>query len=625
MWSTEMYKIEKFIQSKEKEWLIFLNPRLSRILYNKDYYKDFNFFVDKKSFLNMGFVWGYHKNSLNMQIFYKNEKIADSTITVCSHIQLGNNLTPNIMYHLTDAVGNSVVVYQDFWVVLIPKNISFIWNKYSGLIEETYIEDIDIYSSKWEFLYSVNKKLGKDLQFSVKDNVLNYVENEQDKICLLLKDRIIDNINDNKFCTDWILHYNYIINSTKDDKIVYVDKGEIQELPFPTLKFLFKTYEYLSEYNENEYKKIDFLYAKSLDYTYYDLVLRNSYLSFEVKDDNSEELQTKYKQLEENLKSLGWEVEKSYSDSKERTFKIGYIPEIHLFMSWNIVKYLKKIDNTIYFDRRDQKIKKIERFGDFEVLKENIDSIKLSKIKNKKGEFNGFLSISNSFNLTIYDKNLKEISKLDLRNVLWDIKEVQDIIIAKEKFDKLFWSNIFFVWKIWSEKWIFINKENLSVKVVNIWLILNFSSANENINLRKKLMKSLFSNELSTEENNIFNKPFNKRRIKTTLMEDEKRVWKDQIQYMLKNIDCLVLLWIKWINTYYKYVDKKLPEECSMRKSYMLDFIWKNKNLLFSLDYDTTLMIKLTNIDVEEMKQRALNTGKYYYLLQDNWKLNYFQ
>ena len=625
MWSTEMYKIEKFIQSKEKEWLIFLNPRLSRILYNKDYYKDFNFFVDKKSFLNMGFVWGYHKNSLNMQIFYKNEKIADSTITVCSHIQLGNNLTPNIMYHLTDAVGNSVVVYQDFWVVLIPKNISFIWDKSSGLVKKTYIKDVDVYSFKWEFLYSVNKKLGKDLQFSVKDNVLNYVENEQDKICLLLKDRIIDNINDNKFCTDWILHYNYIINSTKDDKIVYVDKGEIQEFPFTTLKFLFKTYEYLSEYNENEYKKISILYAKSLDYTYYDLVLRNSYLSFEVKDDNSEELQTKYKQLEENLKSLGWEVEKSYSDLKERTFKIGYIPEINLFMSWNIVKYLKKIDNTIYFDRRDQKIKKIERFGDFEVLKENIDSIKLSKIKNKKDEFNGFLSISPNFNLTIYDKNLKETSKLDLKNVLWDIKEVQDIIIAKVKFDKLFWSNIFFVWKIWSEKWIFINKENLSVKVVNIWLILNFSSANENINLRKKLMKSLFSNELSTEENNIFNKPFNKRRIKTTLMEDEKRVWKDQIQYMLKNIDCLVLLWIKWINTYYKYVDKKFPEECSMRKSYMLDFIWKNKNLMFSLDYDTNLMVKLTNIDVEEMKQRALNTGKHYYLLQDNWKLNYFQ
>ena len=57
----------------------------------------------------------------------------------------------------------------------------------------------------------------------------------------------------------------------------------------------------------------------------------------------------------------------------------------------------------------------------------------------------------------------------------------------------------------------------------------------------------------------------------------------------------------------------------------MLDFIWKNKNLMFSLDYDTNLMIKLTNIDVEEMKQRALNTGKHYYLLQDNWKLNYFQ
>ena len=620
-----MYKIEKFIQSKEKEWLIFLNPRLSRILYDKDYYKDFNFFVDKKSFLNMGFVWGYHKNSLNIQIFYKNEKIADSTIFIFSYTKLGNNLTPNIMYHITNAIGDSIVIYEDFWVVVLPKNISFIWNKSSGLIEETYIEDIDVYSSKWEFLYSVNKKLGKDLQFSVKDNVLNYVENEQDKICLLLKDRIIDNINDNKFCTDWILHYNYIINSTKDDKIVYVDKGEIQEFPFPTLKFLFKTYEYLSEYNENEYKKIDILYAKSLDYTYYDLVLRNSYLSFEVKDDNSEELQTKYKQLEENLKSLGWEVEKSYSDSKERTFKIGYIPEIHLFMSWNIVKYLKKIDNTIYFDRRDQKIKKIERFGDFEVLKENIDSIKFSKIKNKKGEFNGFLSISNSFNLTIYDKNLKEISKLDLRNVLWDIKEVQDIIIAKVKFDKLFWSNIFFVWKIWSEKWIFINKENLSVKVVNIWLILNFSSANEDINLRKKLMKGFFSNELSREEDKIFNKPFNKRRIKTTFIDEGKKVWKEQTQYILQHIDCLVLLWIKWINTYYKYKDKKFPEECSMRKSYMLDFIWKNKNLMFSLDYDTNLMIKLTNIDVEEMKQRALNTGKHYYLLQDNWKLNYFQ
>ena len=341
MWSTEMYKIEKFIQPKEKEWLIFLNPRLDKF-FDKDYYKDFNFFLDKNSFLNMGVANSYHKNSLNIQIFYKNEKIVDSTILIFSYTKLGNNLTPNIMYHITNAIGNSVVIYEDFWVVVLPKNISFIWNKYSGLIEETYIEDIDVYSSKWEFLYSVNKKLGKDLQFSVKDKVLNYVENEQGKICLLLKDRIIDNVNKRKYCTDWILHYNYIINSTKDDKIVYVDKGEIQEFPFPTLKFLFKTYEYLSEYNENEYKKISILYAKSLDYTYFDLVLRNSYLSFEVKDDNSEELQTKYKQLEENLKSLGWEVEKSYSDSKERTFKIGYIPELHLFMSWNIVKYLKK-------------------------------------------------------------------------------------------------------------------------------------------------------------------------------------------------------------------------------------------------------------------------------------------
>jgi hypothetical protein len=55
-------------------------------------------------------------------------------------------------------------------------------------------------------------------------------------------------------------------------------------------------------------------------------------------------------------------------------------------------------------------------------------------------------------------------------------------------------------------------------------------------------MKSLFSNELSTEENNIFNKPFNKRRIKTTIMEEETKVSKDQTQYKLKNIDCLVLL-----------------------------------------------------------------------------------
>ena len=68
-----------------------------------------------------------------------------------------------------------------------------------------------------------------------------------------------------------------------------------------------------------------------------------------------------------------------------------------------------------------------------------------------------------------------------------------------------------------------------------------------------------------------------------------------------------------------------MPEECNMRKSYMLNFLWNNKNLMFSLDYETNLMVKLTNIDVEEMKQRALNKGKYYFILQDNWKLNYFQ
>ena len=617
MWSTEIYKVGNLIQAKEKEWLLFLNPRLDKF-FDKDYYKDFNFFLDKNSFLNMGVTNSYHKNSLNIQIFYKNEKIVDSTIFIFSYTKLGNNLTPNIMYHITNAIGNSVVVYEDFWVVVLPKNISFIWNKYSGLIEETYIEDIDVYSSKWEFLYSVNKKLGKDLQFNVKGNVLDYVENEQDKICLLLKDRIIDNVNKRKYCTDWILHYNYIINSTKDDKIVYVDKGEIQEFPFTTLKFLFKTYEYLAEYNENEYKKIDILYAKSLDYTYFDLVLRNSYLSFEVKDDNSEELKIKYKQLEENLKSLGWEVEKSYSDSKERTFKIGYIPEIHLFMSWNIVKYLKKIDNKIYFDRRDQKIKKIERFGDFEVLKENIDSIKLSKIKNKKDEFNGFLSISPNFNLTIYDKNLKETSKLDLKNVLWDIKEVQDIIISIKKFDKIFWSNILFVWKLWSDKWIFIDKENLSMKVIDIWPILNFSTVYENRNLHKKLEEWNF-NRLSKEENTIFNKTFSKRRIKTTYMEELK-----EGQHLLKNIDCLATFWIKWINSLYEFSNKKLLENFNIRILYMLNLFRVQKNLFFSLCYEEKLMLELTTMKIEEMRQIGLNKWNYY-ILQDNGKINYFK
>lgn len=625
MWSTEIYKVGNLIQAKE-EWLLFLNPELEKI-FEKDCFKNFSFFIDEKSLINNGFQWGYYKISFNLQVFYRNKKIADTIMNVSSYSQLDKYLQYlpwDMLYQISSVIDVIAVIYQDFWVVVLPKNISFVWDKIRFLVDSINIKNIDVYSFKWKFLYSVNKKLGKDLEFIIKDKFLEYCENQEDKICLLTQDKIIDNIKKEKFCTDWILYYKYINNSTKDDKIVYAKKDGIQELPFSTIEFFHKTYEYLKEYNINKYQKIDIVYAKTLDYHYLELILRKDFLSLNGMNDNSEEVRTKYKQLEENLKILGWEVIESYFIC-DKTLKIGYIPELHLFMSWNIVKYLKKIDNTIYFDRRDQKIKKIERFGDFKVLKENIDSIKFSKIKNKKGEFNGFLSLSNSFNLTIYDKNLKETSKLDLKNVLWDIKEVQDIIIAKEKFDKLFWSNIFFIWKIWSDKWIFIDKENLSVKVVNIWLILNFSSANEDINLRKKLMKSLFSNELSTEENNIFNKPFNKRRIKTTFLEEEKKISKEQTQYLLQHVDCLVLLWIKWINTYYKYVDKKFPEECSMRKSYMLDFIWKNKNLMFSLDYDTNLMIKLTNIDVEEMKQRGLNTGKHYYLLQDNWKLNYFQ
>jgi len=72
----------------------------------------------------------------------------------------------------------------------------------------------------------------------------------------------------------------------------------------------------------------------------------------------------------------------------------------------------------MYLDTREHKIINIEKSGEFKVLKENIDSIELTKITNKKDEFNGFLSISSEFNLTVYDKNVKETSRLDLKNVL---------------------------------------------------------------------------------------------------------------------------------------------------------------------------------------------------------------
>jgi hypothetical protein len=148
------------------------------------------------------------------------------------------------------------------------------------------------------------------LKFTVKEDFLEYWEDERDKVCLLLKDKIIDNIDTENFYKDriLILHYNDISNSTKDDKIVYA-KNEIQELSFPIISNFQKTYKVLKEYNINEYKKIDLLYTKTLDYQYFELVLRNQFLSFV----NSEEAKIKCKQLEENLNILGWEVEALYS------------------------------------------------------------------------------------------------------------------------------------------------------------------------------------------------------------------------------------------------------------------------------------------------------------------------
>ena len=159
------------------------------------------------------------------------------------------------------------------------------------------------------------------------------------------------------------------------------------------------------------------------------------------------------------------------------------------------------------------------------------------------------------------------------------------------------------------------------MKVVDIWPILNFSTVSENRNLQKKL-EEWNLNKLSKEENTIFNKIFSKRRINTTYMEEL-----EEGQHLVKNIDWLAIFWIKWINTYYKYVDKKLPEECSMRKSYMLSLFEEQRNLIFSLYYQERLMLALANmsINIKEMKQIALNKWKHYYILQDNWKLNYFQ
>lgn len=616
MWSTEIYKVGNLIQAKEKEWLLFLNPELEKI-FEKDCFKNFSFFIDEKNLINEGFEWGYYKTSFNLQIFYRNKKIADTIMNVSSYSQLDKYLLWDMLYHISSVIDVIAVVYQDYWVLIIPKNISFVWDKLRFLVDSINIKNIDVYSFKWKFLYSVNKKLGKDLEFIVEDKFLEYCENQEDKICILTKDKIIDNIKKEKFCTDWILSYNYINNSTKNDKIVYARKDGIQELPFPTIEFFHKTYEFLKEYNIKKYQKIDIVYAKTLDYYYLELILRKDFFSLNGKSDYSEEVKTKYKQLEENLKILGWEVVESYFNC-DKTLKIGYIPELHLFLSWNILKYLEKINNTIYLDTREQKIINIEKTGDFKVLKENVDSIKLTKIINKKDEFNGFLSISSEFNLSIYDKNSQEISKLDLKNVLWDIKEIQDIIISIKKFDKIFWSNILFVWKLWSDKWIFIDKENLSMKVIDIWPILNFSTVYENRNLHKKLEEWNF-NRLSKEENTIFNKTFSKRRIKTTYMEELK-----EGQHLLKNIDCLATFWIKWINSLYEFSNKKLLENFNIRILYMLNLFREQKNLFFSLCYEEKLMLELTTMKIEEMRQIGLNKWNYF-ILQDNGKINYFK
>lgn len=615
MWATEIYKIEHFIKSKEKGWLLFLNPRLDKI-FDKDCFLNFNFFVDTKSFINIGFEWYYYKGFLDLQIFYKDKKIVDSTINILSNTELSNSLTWNMLYHISSVIDNIVVVYQDFWVIILPKKISFVLDdKWGDLVKLTNIENIDVYSFKWEFLYSVDKKLDKDLKFTVKEDFLEYWEDERDKVCLLLKDKIIDNIDTEKFYKDriLILHYNDISNSTKDDKIVYA-KNEIQELSFPIISNFQRTYKVLKEYNINEYKKIDLLYTKTLDYQYFELVLRNQFLSF----DNSEEAKIKCKQLEENLNILGWEVEALYS-SWEKTLAIGYIPELTLFISWNTLKYLKNIHSTMYLDTREHKIINIEKSGEFKVLKENIDSIELTKITNKKDEFNGFLSISSEFNLTVYDKNVKETSRLDLKNVLWDIKEVKDIIISKTKFNKVFWSNILFVWKLWSDKWVFIDKEKLSIKVVNIWPILNFSTISEDRNLRNKLKEWNF-NRLSKEENTLFNKIFSKRRLKTNYTEEIETG-----KYLLKNVDCLATFWIKWINSLYEFSNKKLPEDCDIRTSYMLNLLREQKNLFFSLCYEEKLTLESVSMSIEEVWQMTLQKWKSYYIVQDNWKINYFQ
>ena len=256
MWSTEIYKVGNLIQAKEKEWLLFLNPRLDKI-FDKDCFLNFNFFVDTKSFINIGFEWYYYKGFLDLQIFYKDKKIVDSTINILSNTELSNSLTWNMLYHISSVIDNIVVVYQDFWVIILPKKISFVLDdKWGDLVKLTNIENIDVYSFKWGFLYSVDKKLDKDLKFTVKEDFLEYWENERDKVCLLLKDKIIDNIDTEKFYKDriLILHYNDISNSTKDDKIVYA-KNEIQELSFPIISNFQKTYKVLKEYNINEYKK----------------------------------------------------------------------------------------------------------------------------------------------------------------------------------------------------------------------------------------------------------------------------------------------------------------------------------------------------------------------------------